>query len=140
MKRCPCCNARLKEAVTCPRCQANLSAVIDSVQAAEYYLAKAIQHWAQNNKEQGIHALVLSLQLKKTQLALIFRDFLIQKYYQEIVQRLKRKRLLSANQYLYQARQLSAYSPQLQQLQAFTTYLLARHHKQVQANSKADCE
>ena len=140
MERCPCCNARLKGALICPRCQANLSAVIGSEQAAEHYLAKAIQHWAQNNKDQSIHTLVLSLRLKKTQLAITFRNFLIQKYYQDVVQRLEKKQLLSANQCLYQARQITLYSQQLQQLQDFTRYLLAKHHEQVQANSKTDCE
>ena len=134
MERCPCCNARLKAALICPRCQADLSAVIGAQQAAEKHLAKAIQHWSQSDKEQSIRALVLSLNLKKTQVAVLFREFIIQKYYQEVVQLLGKKQLLSANQCLYHARQLLSYSPQLQQLQAFTGYLLVKHHKQVQAN------
>jgi predicted acetyltransferase len=138
MERCPCCNARLKEALICPRCQANLSAVIGSEQAAEQYLAKAIQHWAQSDKEQSLRALVLSLSLKKTQIAVAFRDFLIQKYYQEVVQLLGKKQLLSANQCLYHARQILPYSPQLQQLQAFTRYLLVKYHAQDKVNSKTD--
>ncbi|RLA21714.1 MAG: hypothetical protein DRQ62_09145, partial [Gammaproteobacteria bacterium] len=64
MERCPCCNARLKEAVICPRCRADLSAVIGSEQAAEKYLAKAIQQWAEGEGEQSIQALVFALNLK----------------------------------------------------------------------------
>ncbi len=138
MERCPCCNARLKEALVCPRCQANLSAVIGAQQAAEQHLAKAIQYWAKSDKEQSIRALVLSLSLKKTQVAMLFRDFLIQKYYQEVVQLLEKKQLLSANQSLYHARKLISYSPKLQKLQAFTGYLLVKYHERVQADSKAD--
>ncbi len=138
MERCPCCNARLKEAVTCPRCRADLSAVIGSEQAAEKYVAKAIQQWAEGEGEQSIQALVFALNLKKTQLAVVFRDFLIQQYYQEVVQLLTQKHLLSANQCLYHARKLLPYSPQLQQLHAFTGYLLARHHEQFQVGTKID--
>jgi len=138
MERCPCCNARLKEAVICPRCRADLSAVIGSEQAAEKYLAKAIQRWAEGEGEQSIRALVFALNLKKTQVAMVFRDFLIQQYYLEVLELLAQKHLLSANQRLYHARLLLPYSPQLQQLRIFTGYLLAKHHEQVQASSKID--
>jgi len=138
MERCPCCNARLKEAVVCPRCQADLSAVIGSKQAAEQYLAKAIQHWAHKEAEQSIAALMSALSLKKTRLTLLFRDYLIQQYYLEVLELLAQKHLLSANQRLYRARLLLPYSQPLQQLRAFTDYLLAKHHEQVQASSKID--
>jgi hypothetical protein len=126
MERCPCCNARLKEAVTCPRCRADLSAVIGSDQAAERHLAKAIQQWADGESEQSIQTLVFSLSLKKTQLAMVFRDFLIQHYYVEVLELLAQKHFLSANQRWYCARLLVPYSPQLQQLRIFTDYLLAK--------------
>jgi len=136
MERCPCCNARLKEAVICPRCRADLSAVIGSEQAAEKYLAKAIQHWAEGEGEQSIQTLVFTLSLKKTQVAMVFRDFLIQQYYLEVLELLAQKYLLTANQRLYHARLLLPYSPQLQRLRMFTDYLLVKHHEQVQASSK----
>jgi len=78
------------------------------------------------------------LNLKKTQVAMVFRDFLIQQYYLEVLELLAQKHLLSANQRLYHARLLLPYSPQLQQLRMFTGYLLAKHHEQVQASSKID--
>ncbi|MBE0471222.1 MAG: hypothetical protein IBX55_17140 [Methyloprofundus sp.] len=135
MERCPCCNARLKGAVDCPRCQADLSAVIGAEQTAEHYLAKAIQHWAHKQAEQSIAALMLALSLKKTALSLLFREYLIQHYYVEVVELLAGKHLLSANQQLYNARRLLPYSPQLQQLRTFTHYLLAQRHEPFQTSS-----
>ncbi|MCF7971693.1 MAG: hypothetical protein K9L22_11090 [Methylococcaceae bacterium] len=129
----------MKDAVLCPRCQADLSAVIGSEQAAEYYLAKAIQHWALKQAEQSIAALISALSLKKTRLTVLFREYLIQQYYLEVLELLAQKHLLSANQRLYSARRLLPYSPQLQQLRAFTDYLLARHHEQIQRSSQASC-
>jgi len=138
MERCPCCNARLKEVVICPRCRADMSAVIGSEQAAEQYLAKAIQCWEQKEAAQSIAALMAALSLKKTRLTLLFRDYLIQQYYSEVLELLAKKHLLSANLQLYSARRLLPYSQQLQQLRTFTDYLLARHHEQIQASSKID--
>ncbi len=138
MERCPCCNARLKEAVICPRCRADLSAVIGSEQAAEQYLTQAIQYWAQKEAEQSIAALMAALSLKKTRLTLLFRDYLIQQFYLDVLELLTQKHLLSANQRLYCARQLLSFSPQLQQLRTFTDYLLAKHHEQVLVNSNID--
>ena len=138
MERCPCCNARLKEAVICPRCRADLSAVIGSEQAAEQYLTKAIQYWAQKEAEQSIAALMAALSLKKTRLTLLFRDYLIQQFYLDVLELLTQKHLLSANQHLYCARQLLSFSPQLQQLRTFTDYLLAKHHEQILVNSNID--
>ena len=45
MDRCPCCNARLAEAVFCPRCQADLSSVLGSEHMARYWLNYALQFW-----------------------------------------------------------------------------------------------
>jgi len=129
MERCPCCNARLKEKLICPRCQADLSALIAAGQVAEQSLAKAIQHWENKQGEQSIAALMLALSLKKSSLALRFRGYLIQQYYREVLDLLARKQLLSANQQLYKARRLLPCSVELQQLRTFTDYLLAKHHE-----------
>jgi len=129
MERCPCCNARLKDNVICPRCQADLSALTAAEHAAEQYLTKAIQHWANKQGEQSIAAVLLALSLKKSSLALTFRDYLTQQYYREVLELLAQKQLLSANQQLYKARRLLPYSAELQQLRTFTDYLLAKHHE-----------
>jgi len=134
MERCPCCNARLKENVICPRCQADLSALIATEQAAECSLAQAVQHWANKEGEQSIAAVILALSLKKSGLALKFRDYLMQVYYRDVLELLARKQLLSANQQLYNARRLLPYSQKLQQLRTFTDYLLSQHHERVRSN------
>jgi hypothetical protein len=124
MERCPCCNARLREAVQCARCKADLKAVINSEKAAQYWFSKAIQTWRDSNIEQSIDALDLSLRLKKSKLALVFRDFLIREQCQNILELLAQKQVLSAKHQLYEMRGLLSYSEQLQQLQKFTEYLL----------------
>jgi len=129
MERCPCCNARLKDNVICPRCQADLSVLITTEKTAEQHLTKAIQYWGNKQGEQSIAALMSALSLKKSNLALRFRDYLIQQTYREVLDLLAQKQLLSANQQLYKARRLVPYSLELQQLRTFIGYLLAKHHE-----------
>ena len=126
MERCPCCNARLRETIKCPRCQADLSAIIGTERSAWLWLSRAIQFWAESKTEQSLGALDISISLKKMKLAIAFRDFLIQKQYRDILDLLAQKQLLAAKQQLYRVRLLHAYSRQLQQLNGFTDYLLAK--------------
>ena len=123
MERCPCCNARLKKAVECPRCQANLSDIIGAERSAQLWLSRAIQLWAESKTEQSLGALDISLGLKKTKLAVVFRDFLIQKNYRDILNLLAQKQLLTAKRQLFDVRLLCAHSRQLQQLNGFADYL-----------------
>ncbi len=123
MDRCPCCNARLRELTKCPRCQADLSAVMGSELSAQIWLSKAIQYWLESKTEQSIEALVLSIGLKKTKLAMVFRGFLIKHQYQYVLDLLAQKQLLPAKQRLYKLRLLFPYSQQLQQINLFTDYL-----------------
>jgi methylphosphotriester-DNA--protein-cysteine methyltransferase len=129
MERCPCCKARLGGATLCPRCQADLSKVIGAEQSAQYWLSKAIQHWEENEDEQSLSALELSLRLKITKLALVFRDFLIHQQCRGILDLLAQKKLLPAQQRLYRVRKLLPYSKLLQQLHSFTDYLLAKNQE-----------
>ena len=129
MERCPCCNARLRERVICSRCKADLSALISSEKAAQFWLSKAIQYWEKNKTEQSLSALEDSLHLKKSQLAIILRKFLIQRQCQDILDLLAKKQLLSAKTQLYNVRLLLPHSKQLQQVNTFTDYLLARKHQ-----------
>ena len=78
MDRCPCCKARLKEAVICPRCKADLNTIINAGQSAQFWLSKAMHYCLEGKTEQSIAALNLSLNLKITRMADVFRDFLIQ--------------------------------------------------------------
>ena len=127
MQRCPCCNARLRGAVVCPRCQADLRAGIAAGQAAGYWLGRAIEFWQMSNHEAGLHALQRSLWLKKTHPALKFRDFLITWCCRKVLALLLQNDLHAAKQLLYECRSLFPLSAQLRQLQAFSDFLLVKH-------------
>lgn len=130
MQRCPCCNARLRDAVLCPRCRADLSAVIGTEKSAELWLSKAIQYRNDSNVEQCLDALFLSIRLKKTSLAKNLRDFLIQQFSQDVLDLLEQKKIIPAKQQLYKIRRLFPYSEQLQQLNDFADYLLVNRQEQ----------
>ena len=134
MDRCPCCNARLREAAICPRCKADLGAIINAGQSAQFWLSKAIYYCLESKAEQSIAALELSLCLKKIRMAEVFRDFLIQRHCRGILDLLAKKQLLSAKQQLYSVRELFTHSKQLQKLDSFTDFLLVKNQQQSQIN------
>ena len=126
MDRCPCCNARLREVAICPRCKADLSAIIDAEQSAQFWLSKAVHYCLESKTEQSIAALDLSLCLNKTRVANVFRDFLIHQQSRDILDLLAKKQLLAAKQQLYRVRELLSYSKQLRKLDNLTDYLLIK--------------
>lgn len=126
MERCPCCNARLRERTVCSRCKADLSALMSTQKAAQFWLVKAVHYCLAENIEQSIHALGVSLSLKKTEFALVFREFLIQQQCRDILDLLAQKQCLKTKQRLYSVRMLLPHSQQLQQLYSFSDYLLAQ--------------
>lgn len=126
MARCPACNARLKDASSCPRCKADLTTVINADKSAKMWLTKAIHFFMQHKLEQSISAISLSLSCKESRIAIVFREFMIHSQSEKILQLLAQKKLLAAKQLLYKARYLLPYSPQLQQLNNFCDYLLVR--------------
>ena len=127
MERCPCCKARLGTVTLCPRCQADLGQVIGAEQSARFWLAKAIHYWEENEVGQSLSALEFSLRLKKTELAFIFRDYLIHRQCQDILELLAQKQLLPAKQRLHSLRPLLPHSKLLRQLYSFTDYLLVKN-------------
>ncbi|MDD5579921.1 MAG: hypothetical protein PHY16_11665 [Methylobacter sp.] len=129
MERCPCCKARLGGAILCPRCQADLSKVFGAEQSAQYWLAKAIRFWEEDETEQSLKALELSLRFKKTRLAFVFRDFLIHQQCRVILDLLTQKQWLPAKQWFYSLRLLLPHSKLLQQMHAFTDYLLVKNQE-----------
>lgn len=131
MERCPGCSARIREAVTCPRCRADLSLLISAEQESQFWLTKAINFYSKNKTEQSVGALCVSLGLKKTRTALVFRDFLIQRQCRNVLDLLVKKKLLAAKHQLYHVRQLIPKSNQLQKLQGFTDYLFAKNQEQL---------
>ena len=79
MQRCPCCNARLKEAVSCPRCKADLQEIIRVQQLAKLWYQKAIIYYLNNELQDCLDALTRSLQLRHSESAWLFRAFVIER-------------------------------------------------------------
>lgn len=124
IERCPCCNARLKGAVICPRCTADLNLILDSKKSAQHWLSDAVQSMAANEIEKSVIAINFSLHLSRTKMATIFYDFLVYKQCNDILEELAQDQVLVAKKILYNARMLIPHSKQLQQLDLFTNYLI----------------
>jgi len=124
MERCCCCHARLRGKQCCYRCQADLSQVIETERVAQYWLGQAIRLKQEDKLAPSIHAIICSLGFKKTPLAIQFRQFLIQQLFRDVLNLLAKNQLLSAKQLLYNGIHLVSQTPQLQQLNRFTDYLL----------------
>ncbi len=77
MQRCPCCNARLKEAVNCPRCKADLAQIIRAQKWAERWHQKAIACYLNDEIQNCLDALTRSLNLQHSESAFLFRAFVI---------------------------------------------------------------
>jgi len=129
IERCLCCNAQLKKMVCCPRCRAELSDVFRSEKAAQYCLSNAINAMLNNDVEKTSVAINQSLNLKKTEMGLVIRDFLIQQQSKIILELLTQTQLLEAKRRLYDLRFIVPYSKKLQQLNTFTDYLLTGNHE-----------
>jgi hypothetical protein len=125
MERCPCCMARLTGAVVCPRCQADLGAVITSEQSAWHWLAHAVRFWSEREPKLAMPALTKSLNLKRTPMALVFCDFIIREQVEEVLALLAQRELNEAKHRLSLLRELQPDNQALKQLQGFTGFLLA---------------
>jgi len=77
IKRCPCCHAQLKQACVCRRCQADLQYVFRAEESSQYYMSQAVQYLLDNEIEKSCISINHSLYLKRTEVAVMFRDFLI---------------------------------------------------------------
>ena len=126
MERCFCCNARLTGTQLCPRCQADLGSVLGSEQWAKHWLTKTLQCWLAREPEMAILALTTSINLKKTPLALVFRDFIIRQQCQNVLGLLQKKNYIEARESLSSLRDLNPDNKFLKQLYGFTRYLLAK--------------
>lgn len=79
MQKCPCCKARLKQADSCPRCQADLQTIIQIQRQARCWQQKAIAYYLNDEWQNCLHALTQSLQLQQRESTLMFRAFVIEK-------------------------------------------------------------
>jgi hypothetical protein len=126
MERCPCCNARLTEMVSCPRCLAYLGSVLGSEKMARLWLSKALQYWHAREPQMAILALTQSIYLKQTTLALVFRDFIIGQQCQNVLGLLAKKEYKEAKESLSLLRDLNPQNQLLRKLYGFTKYLLVK--------------
>jgi len=127
IKRCPCCHAQLKQACVCRRCQADLQYVFRAEESSQYYMSQAVQYLLDNEIEKSCISINHSLYLKRTEVAVMFRDFLIHQQSQLVLDLLVQSELLLAKKTLYCVRQLLPYSRLLQQLDCFSNYLLLKN-------------
>lgn len=120
MDRCTCCNARLTEAVFCPRFQADLS----SDQMARYWVNNALQFWVMGESQMAILALTKCVNLKKMPTALIFRNFIIRRQCQNVLRLLTNEDYAKAKEALSLLHNLHPDHQFISQLHGFTRYLL----------------
>ena len=126
MERCPCCNARLTGAVLCPRCQADLSGVLDSEQLSRHWLNNAMQFWFVREPQMAILALTKSINLQQTPSALVFRDFITRRQCQKVLALLAANKYIEAEKLLGMLRDLNPEHEFIKQLSGFTEYLLKK--------------
>jgi len=126
MERCPCCKARLAGADVCPRCQADLGAVIGCEQHAQHWLAQAMRFWSEHESRLAMLALLKSLRLKQTVSAQAFCDFVIREQGQEVLALLAENKLAEAERLLCLLRELQPGNALFKQLQGFSGYLAAK--------------
>ena len=126
MERCPCCNARLTETAICPRCQADLSSVLGCEQTARQWLINAIQFWYVHESKMAILALSKSIYLKRTLLALVFRDLIIQEQCQYVLGLLEKKEYVVAKELLSMMCNLNPHHKLSRRLYSFSKYLLVK--------------
>ena len=126
MERCPCCNARLTGAPSCPRCQADLGNVLGSEQSARHWLNHALQFWIAHEPQMAILALTKSVNLKQTPSSLVFRDFITRLQCQKVLALLAEKKCIKAEKLLSTLRDLNPNNEFIRQLYGFTEYLLAK--------------
>ena len=126
MERCPCCKARLAGADVCPRCQADLGAVIGCEQHAQHWLAQAVRFASEHEPRLAMLALLKSLGLKQTVTAQVFCGFIIRGQEQEVLALLAENELAEAERLLCLLRELQPGNEIFKQLQGFTGYLAVK--------------
>lgn len=122
IERCPCCNAQLKSASICPRCEADLSHILKIESCSQQQLFTAMQLFFDGDIEQSSARVNKALWLKKTQEASLFREFLVTQQTKKVVALLADSQLLMAKKSLYAVRQLTPYSKKLQKLELLVDY------------------
>lgn len=123
MQRCPCCNARLKSDPQCPRCGADLTRALRCEQLAQAWLSVALQTLNAGQADIAVAALKRSISFKQTQVARLFRAFLIQQQYRLLYDTIGQKQWLAARQAIARLRSLMGDNESLQRFVALIEHL-----------------
>jgi len=99
MESCPTCQARLKEASTCPRCGTEVSLLLGIVAQAELWQKQGITLLCQGDLPAARSAISYSLSLKQEPFTLIVQNFIL--HYQEKVKKEQRCQAQEALQILH---------------------------------------
>lgn len=130
MQRCPCCHARLKSEPICPRCGAELSRVLRCEQLAQAWLSVALQTLSAGQANIAVAAVKRSLSFKQTEVARIFRDFLIHQQYQMLYEKIEQKQWSDARQAVSCLRSLQGDNQSLPRFLALIEYLAVNRDDQ----------
>ncbi len=85
MERCPTCRARLKGADVCPRCQTDLSRVLEIAKRAEFLCQYAVARLQRQDIKPAVWAMKKALQLQRSKLALFTQQFMVQRLERQAV-------------------------------------------------------
>jgi hypothetical protein len=99
MEYCPTCRARLKGALTCPRCGAEVSLLLEIVTQAELWRKQAINLLRQGDWVTANLAITHSLSLKQDPFTLLVQNFILQ--YQATVKKEQYRQAQEALQTLH---------------------------------------
>ncbi len=88
MQRCPCCHARLHDGLCCPRCKADLKTIARVRKMAASCYKKALVCYQQGDLDACLQGLNRSLQLRHSDSACLFRDFVRQRQNREAARNL----------------------------------------------------
>lgn len=123
MQRCPCCNARLGNVLSCSRCGADLSRAQRCEELANAWLSVSLQSLEAGHADVAVAAVKRSLSFKQTQVARVFCDFLVQHQYQALFEHLAQKQWQSARQTIERLRLLQGDSETLNRFAALIVHL-----------------
>lgn len=129
MKRCPCCNARLKDSPLCARCGADLSRALRCEQLAKQWLALSLQTLEAGQASIAVHAVKRSLSYRQTPEARAFRGFIIKHQYTSLYDCLARQDLQSARRTVSNLSVLQGDNEALVRFQELIDHLSARSTK-----------
>lgn len=124
MERCPCCNARLRDATLCSRCQSDLSVAAAAEQASKDWFDKAIQQWRNGEIEHCLSSFQQSQNFKQSPLTKALFDSVMDKQCNDILNLLAQQQTLAAKQRVYTLQRRFPEHLILRQLDDFIDYRL----------------